>query len=49
MVYSNPAANDKNSDAYKTKMNAVKAFKRFKANSVEKSDIQETTAETNKK
>lgn len=49
MVYSNHAANDKNSDAYKTKQNAIKAFKSFKANSGEKSDVQETTAETNKK
>lgn len=49
MVYSNPAANDKNSDAYKTKQNAIKAFKSFKANSVEKSDVQETTAKAEKK
>ncbi len=31
MVYSNPASNDKNSDAYKFKQKAVKAFKGFKA------------------
>lgn len=31
MIYTNPAANDKNSDAYKIKQNAVKAFKGFKA------------------
>ncbi len=31
MVYTNPAANDKKSDAYKTKQNAIKAFKGFKA------------------
>lgn len=55
MVYSNAAANDKNSDAYKTKQNAVKAFKSFKANSgektdsEEKSDVQETTAKAEKK
>lgn len=31
MVYTNPAADDKNSDAYKTKQNAIKAFKGFKS------------------
>lgn len=31
MVYSNPAANDKNSDAYKTMQKAIKDFKAFKA------------------
>lgn len=31
MVYTNPTADDKNSDAYKTKQNAVKAFKGYKA------------------
>ena len=49
MVYSNAAADDKNSDAYKTKEKAIKAFKAFKADSVEKADVQETTAKTNKK
>lgn len=49
MVYTNPAADDKNSDAYKTKQNAIKAFKGFKADSEEKADSKEEKSDNKEK